>query len=104
MSPAIRPIVSALLQQAPGLDNHRTALWMVDEVNDLIRPDFVQFIGDNVQDASDEQFRLFGDLTSRLSVPWFALVGSFTVFVVGLAASFMLPGQPVAAPTKEPVR
>ena len=33
----------------PGLDNHRVALWMVEEVNDLIRPDFVQFIGDNVQ-------------------------------------------------------
>ena len=35
----------------PGLDNHRTALWMVGEVNDLVRPDFVQFIGDNVQIA-----------------------------------------------------
>src|SRR4051794_6733783 len=30
------------------LENHRVALWMVGEVNDLIRPDFVQFIGDNV--------------------------------------------------------
>ncbi len=36
----------------PGLDNDKVASWMVDEVNDLIRPDFVQFIGDNVQDAT----------------------------------------------------
>jgi predicted phosphodiesterase len=58
-----------------GLNNHQAALWMVDEVNRLIRPDFVQFIGDNVQDATDAQFELFGELCRRLTVPWFALVG-----------------------------
>lgn len=57
------------------LPNHRAARWMVDEVNDLVRPDFVQFIGDNVQDATAGQFDLFDDLTSRLRVPWYALVG-----------------------------
>ena len=45
-------------------------------------------------------FAKFGTL---LAWPWFALVGSFTVFIVGLAASFVVPGQP-AAPIEEPVR
>ena len=62
-----------------GLDNHRVALWMVEEVNDLIRPDFVQFIGDNVQDATEGQFRLFDDLRGRLTVPHHALVGDHDV-------------------------
>lgn len=59
----------------PGLPNHRTALWVVGEVNDLIRPDFVQFIGDNVQDGTADQFALFHELTARLRVSWYALVG-----------------------------
>lgn len=59
----------------PGLPNHHAALWAVGEINDLIRPDFLQFIGDNVQDAAPEQFDLFDDLTARLRVPWYALVG-----------------------------
>jgi signal transduction histidine kinase len=42
----------------PDLENVRASHWMVGEVNGLIRPDFVQFIGDNVQDASEAQFRL----------------------------------------------
>jgi 3',5'-cyclic-AMP phosphodiesterase len=58
-----------------GLDNDKVASWMVDEVNDLIRPDFVQFIGDNVQDATEDQFRLFDRLRGRLAVPHHALVG-----------------------------
>jgi Icc protein len=62
-----------------GLENHRVALRMVDEVNDLTRPDFVQFIGDNVQDATEEQFRLFDELRSRLAVPHHALVGDHDV-------------------------
>jgi SSS family solute:Na+ symporter len=45
----------------------------------------------------------FAKFGTPLAWPWFALVGSFTVFVVGLAASFMVPGQP-AAPIEEPVR
>ena len=63
----------------PGLDNHRVALRMVDEVNELIRPDFVQFIGDNVQDATEAQFRLFDDVRQRLAAPHFALVGDHDV-------------------------
>ena len=52
---------------------------MVGEVNDLIRPDFVQFIGDNVQDATEAQFRLFDELARRLEVPHYALVGDHDV-------------------------
>jgi 3',5'-cyclic AMP phosphodiesterase CpdA len=58
-----------------GLPNHRAALRAVDEINGLIRPDFVQFIGDNVQDGTDEQYGLFAELRARLSVPWFAIPG-----------------------------
>jgi solute:Na+ symporter, SSS family len=46
-------------------------------------------------------FAKFGTL---LAWPWFALVGSFTVFVIGLVASFMVPGQPATTPTEEHVR
>ncbi len=63
----------------PGLENHRVALRVIDEVNALIRPDFVQFIGDNVQDATEGQFRLFDDLRRRLVCPHFALVGDHDV-------------------------
>ncbi|OWK35603.1 metallophosphoesterase family protein [Fimbriiglobus ruber] len=59
----------------PDLENHRVGQWVIDQVNEWIRPDFVQFIGDNVQDATAEQFRLFRGLTDGLRVPWFALVG-----------------------------
>ena len=62
-----------------GLDNHTAAQLMVAEVNRLIRPDFVQFIGDNVQDATEDQFRLFDDLRARLEVPHFAIVGDHDV-------------------------
>jgi Icc protein len=62
-----------------GLENHQTALWMVNEVNRLVRPDFVQFIGDNVQDAATNQFLLFRSLCDQLQVPWFALVGDHDV-------------------------
>lgn len=59
----------------PGLPNHAAAPRAVEDANELVRPDFVQFIGDNVQDGTDAQFALFGDLCARLRVPWFALVG-----------------------------
>ena len=45
----------------------------------------------------------FAKFGTPLAWPWFALVGSFTVFAVGLAASFIVPGQ-LAAPTEEPLR
>lgn len=63
----------------PGLANHRDAHRAVDHVNAWIRPDFVQFIGDNVQDATGAQFRLFDELRGRLEVPHFALVGDHDV-------------------------
>jgi 3',5'-cyclic-AMP phosphodiesterase len=62
-----------------GLDNHRAALWVVGQANGLIRPDFVQFIGDNVQDGTIDQFLLFRELTARLSCPWHALAGDHDV-------------------------
>ncbi len=56
-------------------ENYRVAMWMADEVSAWVRPDFVQFPGDNVQHATAEQFRLFKEVTARLTVPWYALVG-----------------------------
>lgn len=58
-----------------GRDNHTTALWMADEVSSVIRPDFVQFAGDNVQHARDSEWALFEEGTSRVTAPWHALVG-----------------------------
>jgi len=61
--------------EAPDRDNHQTALWMADEVNTLIKPDFVQFAGDNVQHGRAGEWALFHEMSSRLQVPWHALVG-----------------------------
>lgn len=44
-------------------------------------------------------FAKFGTL---LAWPWFALVGSFTVFAVGFAVSFIAPGE-LAVQTEEPL-
>lgn len=63
----------------PERDNHRAALWMVDEVNRIIRPDFVQFIGDNVQEATTGQFQLFDEIRRRLTVPHHVLAGDHDV-------------------------
>ncbi len=44
---------------------------------------------------------LYAKFGTNLAFPWFALVGSSTVFAVGLAASYVVPapsGKPVAAP------
>ncbi len=83
MTPAAEPVVFVwpgdLHLTKPDLENHRTALWMADEVNSLIRPDFVQFAGDNAQDATEEQFQLFADVCSRLQSPFYALVGDHDV-------------------------
>jgi Icc protein len=62
-----------------GLPNHQIAKWVVDQANNLIKPDFVQFIGDNVQDATLNQFALFRQLTECLQCEWFALVGDHDV-------------------------
>lgn len=48
---------------------------MADEVNDLIRPDFVQFAGDNVQHARDNEWALFQEVAGKLKMPFHALVG-----------------------------
>jgi 3',5'-cyclic AMP phosphodiesterase CpdA len=63
----------------PDMENHRTALWMADEVKSFIKPDFVQFAGDNAQDATDEQFQMFRDIAARLDTPSYALVGDHDV-------------------------
>ncbi len=77
--PVIVVIPGDLHLTEPGLENHRVAQWMVEDVNRIIKPDFVQFIGDNVQDATPEQFRLFDDLRLRLNSPHFVLVGDHDV-------------------------
>ena len=73
--PVVVLIPGDLHLTAPGLPHHSIAQWVVDEANTLIRPDFVQFIGDNVQDATPEQFALFRELTAQVQAPWHALVG-----------------------------
>ncbi len=55
--------------------SYQTALWMVDEVNELIRPDFIRFAGDNVQHARENEWALFKNVTDKLKVPFHALVG-----------------------------
>lgn len=63
----------------PNLENHRVARWVVEQANGLVRPDFVQFIGDNVQDATEEQFGVFNELRCRLVAPHHILVGDHDV-------------------------
>ena len=71
---------------------------MVGEVNGLIRPDFVQFIGDNVQDATEAQFRLFDEIRGRLEVPHFAMIGDHDVKDDPLATGFRRHvGEPYGA-------
>jgi hypothetical protein len=74
-TPVVVVVPGDLHLTGPDLDNFWIAHWVMGEVNGLIRPDFVQFIGDNVQDATEAQFRLFDDLRNRLEVPHFALIG-----------------------------
>jgi 3',5'-cyclic-AMP phosphodiesterase len=59
----------------PDRPNYETALWMAEEVNSLVKPDFVQFAGDNVQHARDPEWELFKTVTGKLSMPWHAVVG-----------------------------
>lgn len=62
-----------------GKENHGAALQVVEQINTVIRPDFVQFIGDNAQEALPDQFRLFNDLCARLTMPYDVLVGDHDV-------------------------
>jgi hypothetical protein len=41
-------------------------MWMADEVNELIQPDFVQFAGDNVQHAREHEWEVFQNVTNKL--------------------------------------
>jgi len=61
--------------ESPDRPNYQTAMWMVDQVNELIQPDFVQFAGDNVQHAREHEWELFQNVTSKLKMPFHALVG-----------------------------
>jgi 3',5'-cyclic-AMP phosphodiesterase len=61
--------------ETPDRPNYQTALWMTNEINDVIKPDFVQFAGDNVQHARDNEWELFKDVTSKLKMPFHAVVG-----------------------------
>jgi 3',5'-cyclic AMP phosphodiesterase CpdA len=73
-----------------GLDNFEAGHRVVDAVNTLIRPDFVQFIGDNVQDATTGQFELFDEIRNRLEVPHFALIGDHDIKDDPAASQFRL--------------
>jgi hypothetical protein len=78
-SPVVVVVPGDLHLTEPDLDNTWIAHWVVGEVNGLIRPDFVQFIGDNVQDATESQFRIFNGVRAGLKVLHFALVGDHDV-------------------------
>jgi 3',5'-cyclic-AMP phosphodiesterase len=75
----LRPVIFVwpgdLHLESADRPNYKTALWMADEVNDLIKPDFVQFAGDNVQHARDTEWTLFRDVSGKLKMPFHALVG-----------------------------
>lgn len=63
----------------PDAENHRAAHRLVDEIESLIKPDFVQFAGDNAQHARDEEFALFTALSGRFSCQTNALIGDHDV-------------------------
>jgi Icc protein len=87
-TPVVVAVPGDLHLTEPHLDNARVAFHVMDELNELIRPDFVQFIGDNVQDATEAQFRLFDEIRGRLKVPHFAMIGDHDVKDDPLAAGF----------------
>lgn len=92
MTQASKPVVFVipgdLHLTEPELDNHRVARWVVDQVNELIRPDFVQFIGDNVQHGQPAEFGLFREVCCEMQVPYYALVGDHDVHQDPAAENF----------------
>lgn len=86
--PIVFVIAGDLHLTSVGQTNYMVAEWMVDQVNNLIRPDFVQFIGDNVQHALPEEFDVFDQLRSQLKVPSFVLVGDHDVHQDPTASEF----------------
>ena len=79
MKPVVVMVPGDLHLTGPDQDNVAIAHRVVDQANDVVRPDFVQFIGDNVQDALPEQFRLLDSIRGRLSVPHYCLAGDHDV-------------------------
>lgn len=79
MTPSTEPVVFVwpgdLHLTKPEAENHKAAIHLIDEVEQVVKPDFVQFAGDNAQHATDAQFELFTGLRKRLSCPTHALVG-----------------------------
>jgi hypothetical protein len=78
-NPVVVVVPGDLHLTEPNLENVATAHWVVDEANALIRPDFVQFIGDNVQDATEDQWQLFNQIRGRLEVPHYAMIGDHDI-------------------------
>jgi 3',5'-cyclic AMP phosphodiesterase CpdA len=78
-APVVVVVPGDLHLTEPEFDNVRVGRWVVQQVNDLIRPDFVQFIGDNVQDATEAQFRLFDEIRNALEPPHYVLVGDHDI-------------------------
>jgi len=58
----------------------------VDEVNRLCRPDFVQFIGDNAQNAQEEEFHS-SESSVSVTRPFFVLVGDHDITTTGMRRS-----------------
>ncbi|HTI51828.1 MAG TPA: metallophosphoesterase [Planctomycetaceae bacterium] len=79
-------------------ENYSAAVRVVEEINELVRPDFVQFIGDNVQDVTEEQFDLFDEIRRLVKAPHFSLVGDHDVVGDSQATLFRKRvGQPAGS-------
>jgi Icc protein len=74
-TPIVFAWVGDLHLEEPQRPNHKAAEHVVAEIDAVLRPDFVQFAGDNVQHARDVEWTMFQELTGKLHVPWHALVG-----------------------------
>lgn len=88
MTPVVVCIPGDLHLAAAGRPNCQAAEWAVGEIESLVRPDLVQFIGDNVQDGTPDQYALFRGLTAKLARPWHALVGDHDAQGDATAADF----------------
>lgn len=73
----------------PGCLSERVARRFLQELESWVRPDFVQFAGDNAQEATDGQFACFQQLRQGLTVPNFSLVGDHDVHHDPEGASYL---------------
>jgi len=88
-----------------GQPNQIAAATLIESVNRLIRPDFVQFIGDNVQNARSSEWALFRELSGRLQVPHYVLVGDHDVIDDPAATQFQkCVGEPMGTLSLRGVR